>query len=117
MYPALLLWQPKIAQSLLQYRINNVKTAETKALSYNKNYTGAMFPWESAATGSEVCPSWASTGQLEQHITGDIAVAAQQFWYATKNVSVPPLLLAPPPAGTESERQIQRPNRSLVGHS
>ena len=48
-----------------------------------------MFPWESAATGSEVCPSWASTGQLEQHITGDIAVAAQQFWYATKNVSVP----------------------------
>lgn len=33
MYPALLLWQPKIAQSLLQYRINNVKTAETKVRS------------------------------------------------------------------------------------
>jgi trehalose/maltose hydrolase-like predicted phosphorylase len=85
MYPALLLWHPKIAQSLLQYRINNVQTAERKALSYNKSYTGAMFPWESAATGSEVCPSWASTGQLEQHITGDIAIAAQQFWYATNN--------------------------------
>ena len=32
-----------------------------------------------------MCPSWASTGQLEQHITGDIAIAAQQFWYATNN--------------------------------
>jgi hypothetical protein len=40
-----------------------------------------MFPWESGSTGSEVCPSWASTGQLEQHITGDVAFAAQQYWY------------------------------------
>eukprot|EP01052_Picozoa_sp_SAG31_P063538 SAG31_NODE_22461_length_525_cov_0.704225_1_plen_71_part_01 len=32
-------------------------------------------------------PSWASTGQLEQHITGDIAIAAQQYWYATKNLT------------------------------
>ena len=37
-----------------------------KALSYKKGYVGSMFPWESGATGSEVCPSWASTGQLEQ---------------------------------------------------
>ena len=51
MYPALLLWHPNVAQSLLQYRINNVKTAEAKAASYNDSYTGAMFPWESAATG------------------------------------------------------------------
>lgn len=51
MYPALLLWHPNVAQSLLQYRINNVQTAEAKAASYNDSYTGAMFPWESAATG------------------------------------------------------------------
>jgi len=38
-----------------------------------------MFPWESAASGVETCPSWASTGQLEQHISGDIAFAAKQF--------------------------------------
>ena len=44
--------------------------------------TGAMFPWESALTGSEVCP-----GQIysdyEQHIIGDIAFAIKQLWMAS----------------------------------
>jgi hypothetical protein len=87
MYPSLVLWHPRIAASLLQYRVERVAEAEEKALSYKRGYTGAMFPWESAATGVEVCPTWASTGQLEQHITGDIAFATQQYWYASRNTS------------------------------
>ena len=35
---------------------------------------GAVFPWESAWTGEETCPSWASTGLREIHISGDIAM-------------------------------------------
>ena len=88
MYPALLLWHPGIAQSLLQYRINNVKEAQAKALSYNKSYTGAMFPWESGATGSEVCPSWASTGQLEQVRTGIVDYSLISVpWPAPKSMN------------------------------
>lgn len=98
MYPSLVLWHPNLAASLLQYRVNRVDEAKQKALSYNKGYVGAMFPWESAATGAETCPTWAATGQLEQHITGDIAFAVQQYWYATHNASwldeVYPSLLA-----------------------
>ena len=66
MYPSLLLWFPDVARSLLEYRTTRVPEAKQKALSYKKGYVGSMFPWESGATGSEVCPSWASTGQLEQ---------------------------------------------------
>ena len=38
-----------------------------------------MFPWESAFTGSEVCPGEIYS-DYEQHITGDIAFAVKQFW-------------------------------------
>ena len=40
-----------------------------------------MFPWESAASGLETCPTWADTGQLEQHISGDIVSAAELYVY------------------------------------
>jgi trehalose/maltose hydrolase-like predicted phosphorylase len=54
-----------------------------KAKSYNLGYQGLMFPWESAFTGEEVCPVTAPTGQLEQHITGDISFAVWQYWLLT----------------------------------
>jgi trehalose/maltose hydrolase-like predicted phosphorylase len=87
MYPSLVLWHPDIAASMLEYRLNTVPQAEKKAASYNKGWKGAMFAWESAATGAETCPSQYPEGELEQHITGDIALAAQQLWYATHNKS------------------------------
>ena len=77
MFPSLMMWHPSLARSLIKYRNDRVGEAKGKALSYNKGYEGAMFPWESGFTGVEVCPSWASTGQLEQHITGDISFAVQ----------------------------------------
>jgi trehalose/maltose hydrolase-like predicted phosphorylase len=32
---------------------------------------------------AQVCPSWAPTGALEQHISGDISFAAAQYWWMT----------------------------------
>lgn len=46
-----------------------------------------MFPWESAVTGEEVCPESAPTGLLEQHISGDISFAYEQYWRITKDIS------------------------------
>jgi hypothetical protein len=54
-----------------------------KAASYNASYQGAMFPWESAASGEETCPVWAGTGLREIHISGDIAVAVELMFEAT----------------------------------
>ncbi|KAM9957648.1 hypothetical protein ACTFIW_012615 [Dictyostelium discoideum] len=85
MLPPILLLNPKLVRDcLLQYRINNLPGAHEKALSYkSNNYTGFMFPWESAFTGIEVCPTFAPTGILEQHITADIALAIRQYYYLT----------------------------------
>lgn len=41
-----------------------------------------MFPWESALTGSEVCPGEIYS-DYEQHIVGDIAFAVKQLWSAS----------------------------------
>lgn len=87
MFPTLLAWHPTIAQSLLEYRVERLPLARAKAKTYKPPYAGAMFPWESAVSGAETCPSWADTGQLEQHITGDVAFAARQFFAMTRNAT------------------------------
>lgn len=84
MYPPILFFHPDIAHdSFLEYRLNHLEGARQKAKSYNLGYQGTMFPWESAATGIETCPTTAPTGQLEQHISGDIALAVRQYFYVT----------------------------------
>ena len=87
MWPGLNLLHPDMSDSLLQYRVNRIAGAEEKALSYSPPFGGAMFPWESALTGEEVCPTWAATGLREIHINGDIAFAVWQFWRATQDNS------------------------------
>lgn len=86
---------PHIAENLLNYRYRNLPGARLKA---RKNgYEGAQFPWESADTGEEVTPTWVPhyadptqlvriwTGDIEIHISADIALAAYRFWKATGN--------------------------------
>lgn len=70
---------------MLQYRLDRVGAARAKARSYHASppYSGIMFPWESAKSGAETCPTWATTGLYEQHISADIALAARQYLYAT----------------------------------
>lgn len=44
---------------------------------------GAKFPWESAATGREVCPE-EIYGAQEIHVTGDVLMAFEQYYYTTQ---------------------------------
>jgi trehalose/maltose hydrolase-like predicted phosphorylase len=48
--------QPAIARSLLNYRYDTLPGARRKAK--HSGYQGAMFAWESAATGDEMTPKW-----------------------------------------------------------
>ncbi|MDB5249929.1 MAG: Kojibiose phosphorylase [Segetibacter sp.] len=83
MYPSLLLLQPKIAESLIEYRYQRLQPARHNAFSHG--YKGAMFPWESAASGNEETPVWALSGPFEHHITADIAIAAWNYYAVTQN--------------------------------
>jgi kojibiose phosphorylase len=85
--------QPNIARNLLQYRYHTLPGARRKAA--NNGYSGAQYPWESASTGDEVTPTWVPhfanktelvriwTGDIELHITADIAYAIMQYWQIT----------------------------------
>lgn len=75
MFPPLLLTQPEIARSLLEYRYHRLEAAKENAFAHG--FEGAMFPWESAEDGSEETPVWALTGPFQHHITASIGWA---FW-------------------------------------
>ena len=84
---------PHVAKNLLNYRYHRLPAARAKA--HDNGWEGAMFPWESADTGEEVTPRWVPhfsdfakmvriwTGDIEIHISADIAYAAHQYWQIT----------------------------------
>lgn len=84
--------QPEIARNLLCYRYQTLPGARRKAR--DNGYRGAQYAWESALTGDEVTPSWVPsfdgselvriwTGEIEIHISADIAYAIMQYWRAS----------------------------------
>lgn len=81
MYPPLLVLQPEIAKSLLEYRFQRLEEAKKNAFSHG--FDGAMFPWESSADGSEDTPVWALTGPFQQHITATIGWAFWKYYQVT----------------------------------
>ncbi|HRJ13862.1 MAG TPA: glycoside hydrolase family 65 protein [Saprospiraceae bacterium] len=83
MYPPLLLLQPEIAKSLLDYRFERMEAARQNAFSHG--YPGVMFPWESSAEGSEDTPVWALTGPFQHHITGCVGWSFWQYYLVTKD--------------------------------
>jgi trehalose/maltose hydrolase-like predicted phosphorylase len=83
MYPPLLMLQPGIARSLLEYRYERLEAARQNAFAHG--YAGAMFPWESSADGSEDTPVWALTGPFQHHITGCVGWAAWKYYQVTKD--------------------------------
>ncbi len=83
MYPPLLVLQPDIARSLLEYRFERLDAARQNAFAHG--YEGAMFPWESAGDGSEDTPVWALTGPFEQHISGCIGWATWKYYQVTQD--------------------------------
>jgi trehalose/maltose hydrolase-like predicted phosphorylase len=83
MFPAILVLHPEIAKSLVDYRFERLENARKNAFAHG--YKGAMFPWESAATGVEETPVWALSGPFEHHITADVALAAWNYYLVTQD--------------------------------
>ncbi|HYG03263.1 MAG TPA: glycoside hydrolase family 65 protein [Chryseosolibacter sp.] len=83
MYPPLLVLQPEIAKSLLEYRFERLEAAKQNAFSHG--YEGAMFPWESSDEGTEDTPVWALTGPFQHHITGCVGWAFWKYYQVTKD--------------------------------
>jgi trehalose/maltose hydrolase-like predicted phosphorylase len=81
MYPPILMLQPDIAKSILEYRFDRLDAAKQNAFSHG--YDGAMFPWESAGDGSEDTPVWALTGPFQHHITGCVGWAFWKYYQVT----------------------------------
>jgi trehalose/maltose hydrolase-like predicted phosphorylase len=82
---------PASARALLEYRYHTLDAARAKARSFG--FRGAFYPWESADTGEEVTPRSVIApngevlnilnGEMEIHITADIAFAVWQYWTNT----------------------------------
>ncbi|MDW3197305.1 MAG: glycoside hydrolase family 65 protein [Cytophagales bacterium] len=83
MYPPILVLQPEMAKSILEYRFERLDAAKQNAFAHG--YDGAMFPWESAEDGSEDTPVWALTGPFQQHITATVGWAFWKYYQVTKD--------------------------------
>ncbi|MET0391686.1 MAG: glycoside hydrolase family 65 protein [Chitinophagaceae bacterium] len=83
MYPALLVLHPEMAKGLVDYRFNRMEAARQNAFAHG--YKGAMFPWESAASGVEETPVWALSGPFEHHITACVGIAAWNYYCVTQD--------------------------------
>jgi len=81
--PCMAAIRPQAAKAMVAYRVNRLQPAMKAALS--KGFDGARFPWESTREGIDVTPRHAVTpegktvdiltGDLEEHITADVAWA------------------------------------------
>ncbi|HEX5672428.1 MAG TPA: hypothetical protein VFY46_06855, partial [Acidimicrobiia bacterium] len=86
--PYLSVTLPDLARNHLGYRYRGLEGARRKAKRYGRE--GAFYAWESAETGDEVTPEWSSplfgppsriwTGEIEEHITADVAFATDFYW-------------------------------------
>lgn len=93
MLPFFVFTQPEVARNLLDYRYERLEASRAKA--HMNGYEGAQFAWESADTGEEVTPTWIPdvkdrskqvriwTGDIEIHISADIAYAVYMYWTVT----------------------------------
>jgi kojibiose phosphorylase len=94
MLPFFIYVYPQAARTLLMYRYNMLDAARKNAAL--NGYKGAQYPWESADTGEEETPKWGFdymgnpvriwTGDLEHHITADIAFAVWEYFRATEDI-------------------------------
>ncbi len=83
MFPSILQLHPEIAKGIIEYRFERLEAAKRNA--FGKGYKGAMYPWESAASGVEETPVWALSGPFEHHITADVALAAWNYYAVTQD--------------------------------
>jgi protein-glucosylgalactosylhydroxylysine glucosidase len=85
MFPAILVLHPEMARSMVEYRYQRL--AEAKHNAFAHGFKGAMYPWESAASGNEETPVWALSGPFEHHITADVAIAAWNYFAVTRDTA------------------------------
>lgn len=85
MFPAILALHPQMAKSMVEYRYERLPQARHNAFAHG--YKGAMYPWESAASGNEETPVWALSGPFEHHITADVAIAAWNYFAVTQDTT------------------------------
>jgi trehalose/maltose hydrolase-like predicted phosphorylase len=82
MFPALLLTHPDVARSLVAFRARTLDAARANARANGRR--GAMYPWEADERGRETTPRFAiQNARSEIHVTGDVALAAWQYYLAT----------------------------------
>ena len=82
MLPYFIFTAPEEAKSLIEYRYNCLDAARRHAKE--RGFDGAMFPWEAAwITDGETTPPQYLTGQIEYHITADVAVGVYSYYIAT----------------------------------
>jgi trehalose/maltose hydrolase-like predicted phosphorylase len=89
--PFYVLTWPEAARALLMYRFHTLPGARAKAARLG--WRGALYAWESTATGAEMTPEEVLgpdrqvihilCGTQEQHISADVAYAVWQYWHAT----------------------------------
>lgn len=79
MLPYFIFAAPQEARSLAEYRYNCLDACREYAKAVNCE--GARFPWEAAwITDGEATPVWCETGDLELHITADVAFGAYYYY-------------------------------------
>lgn len=91
MLPFFIYTWPAAARALLMYRYHTLEAARAKATRLG--YRGALYAWESAASGHEATARTVRspegevipihTGEREHHISAAIAYAVRQYWRAT----------------------------------
>jgi trehalose/maltose hydrolase-like predicted phosphorylase len=85
MFPAMVVLHPEMAKSMVEYRYQRLQQAKHNAFAHG--FKGAMYPWESAASGNEETPVWALSGPFEHHITADVAIAAWNYFTVTQDTA------------------------------
>ncbi len=82
MFPALAVLHPDLARPVVAFRARTLDAARRNAQS--NGFQGAMYPWEADPAGHEATPRFAGqNAKYENHINGDVALAAWQYWLAT----------------------------------
>ena len=90
-YPLFTLRRPEVTRSLLAYRHRRLPAARAAAAESGR--AGALFPWQSATTGTDVTPDvllnpltgrWMrDNSHLQRHVGLGIAYCAWQFYQTT----------------------------------
>lgn len=83
-FPFFLMTDPALARSLLDYRYSILPAAREHACIMG-HAQGALYPWRTIA-GSE-CSGYFPSGSAQYHLSGDIAHAFLQYYYATDDLA------------------------------